>query len=252
MLETVDQVIRKAIAVKGYRTLHKYPLWLLFAIEGLYRVKRDGGYNARKSQRLKVTSRKSVEWPKDMLAPVILGIPIGGRILTFLPDKSISLNPEDHKGASPSLAGYASVSAPYDNTYDFLNYTNLYFSNGIAPSVNSSVGSYVARHFSVNEEAREWQLDSVLSSTYIYCSYITNGMKPNCQTVISHHAALPLEEYIHARDARFKFGASSAEYKESFALYLDALDDAIAGQSDLTANGIMDAVAGGTRWSIDQ
>lgn len=254
MYNTVDQVVRAALASKGYSTLHKYVLYLHFALEGMYKLKRDGGFNSFKTEKLKVNSRKAVSWPSDMLWYTQIGIPIGGRILNFIPDKSISLNQEDHppgSGNQNQALGFPLMAMPYDDTYSFLSYTNIYYSSGGLPR-NSSIGHFVSKNFRVNEDAREFQLDSSLSCRHVYLQYVTNVTKPNSETIVSHHAAPALQEFIHYREARFKFGAAAAETKESLRDYLDELDESIASQSDLTAAGIQDAISQAMGWSIDQ
>ena len=252
MYNTVDQVVRASLAAKGYSTLHKYVLYLHFALEGMYKLKRDNGFNSIKTEKLKVNSRKAVSWPQDMLWYTLVGVPVAGRILSFVPDKSLSLNKEDHAGnIGNSSAGYPLMATPYDDTYSFLSYTNTYYSSGGIPR-NGRIGHFVAKSFRVNEDAREFQLDSSLSCQHVYVSYVTNVTKPNSETIVSHHAAQALQEYIHYREARFKFGAASAEAQASKKDYYDELDEAVASQSDLTATGIQDAISASSKFSLDQ
>lgn len=247
MLNTVDQVVRSAIASKGRGTLHSYVLYLHFALKGLFKLKRDGGYNAKKTQKLKVTSLKTVKAPDDMLYYCLIGVPVGNRILYFIPDKSISLNPSDHEGATKTPV----MSVPYDNSYNFLNYTDIYYSNGYTPD-NSRQGSYLTKHFRYNEDQREFQLDGSISCEHIYIEYITTGINPCSETVISPLVADALEEFIHYREARFKHGAASAESRAAEQDYLNELDEAIASQSDLTGSGIMEAISSAMNHSIGQ
>jgi len=104
MITTIDQVVRASLIDQGYTTLHGYVLRLHFAIDGLYRLKRDSVYRTRKCVKLKRNSRNAVPYPDDMLAPIKIGVSIGNRILTFISDNSISLNKDDHNNDNNSAA----------------------------------------------------------------------------------------------------------------------------------------------------
>lgn len=247
MLRTVDQTIRMLLAQEGYRTLHKYVPYLSHALNGLYQLKREGSYKAKKQESLKVSSRKHVEWPKDLMWFTKIGIPYNGRIMTFVPDSSLSLNPNDHRNGTLADLGYAAVAAP-TRLSDFLGYTNLYFS-GNAPGLN--VGSLASR-FKVNEDSREFQLDSSLSCKNVYVEYITNGLVPSSETLISVHASPALKEWIWYQEGKYSLGASSPETKAREQDYLHELDESILAQSNLTWNSIMNALSESMNSSIDQ
>lgn len=253
MYTTIDSCVRAALAEKGYSTLHKYILYLHFALEGLYKCKRDGAESVSiKKTKIKPNNRNAVPWPKDMIWYKKIGVTVTNRILTFVPDSSISLFPEDHAhdNDNPSLAGFP-LQAESDLNFDFLQWTNLYFSNG-TPFLRGGAGSYLTKHFRVNQAAREFQLDGQLSGLMIDLEYFSNNTNPNSQTVISHHVGLTLKEFCHYREARFKLGAGSLETKASEQDFLNELDESLAAQSDLTANSIMDALSQSTRWTILQ
>jgi hypothetical protein len=238
------------IAQEGYRTLHKYLPYLTHALNGLYMLKREGAYKAKVTASLKVSSRKSVEWPKDMLFATKIGVEVGGRILTFIPDSTISLNRDDHKTNNSTLvdAGYALV-ASVSRLSDFIGVTNVYYS-GSAPGLN--VGSLVARRFKINEESREFQLDSTLSCKNVHIEYISTGLKPSSETLISVHSSTALKEWIWYQESKFKFGAAAAETRAREQDYLHELSESIMAQSDLSWNGIMDALSQSMTSSIDQ
>lgn len=255
MYTTIDACVRSAIADKGYFTLHRYILYLHFALEGIYKAKRDSAFSSLKKIKLKVNSRNAIKWPDDYLCFKKVGLPIGNRLLTFVPDQSISLFEDDHKAdgqANFTNTGFPLSSAMISDDMSFLEFTNLYLSNDLA-MLRGGAGSYLARHFRVNNEAREFQMDSTLVGLgSIFLEYVATGSKPCSQTIISHHAGLLTKEHIHYREARFKFGAAAAETRASEQDYLDALDESLAAQSDVSMNGILDALSQSTRFTILQ
>jgi hypothetical protein len=181
MYTVVDQVVRASLVDSGYSTLHKYILRLHFALEGLYKLKRDGVYKVRKVVKLKMNSRNAVAWPADMLSVVKMGISIGNRILTFIPDDSISLNQQDHANDnSPNLLtqGFPLQAGPFDPAFDFLTFTNIYLSNG-PQFLRGGAGSFVTKRFKVNEAAREFQLDGSFGGNNVYMEYIADCQTPN-------------------------------------------------------------------------
>lgn len=252
MYTDVDSIVRAALAEKGYRTLHRYVLYLHFALEGLYRAKRDGAFKSIKKVKLKVSSRNSISWPKDMLEYGRVGVPVGNRVLTFIPDNTISLSQEDHANDNnfSVVQGFPLSAGLFDSMFDFLTWTNVYLSNNAM--VGSGAGSFISKRFRVNQSQREFQLDSGIGARHIYLEYLSSGNEPNCQTVFSHHVGLQLKEFIHYREARFKLGAGSPETKASEQDYLNELDESLAAQSDVTMNGILSALSISTRNTIAQ
>jgi len=252
MYTTVDQTIRAALAEKGYGTLHKYVLYLHFALDGLFRVKRDNAYQSLTYIKLKVNERHAVKWPDDMIGYTRIGLPLGNRILDFIPDNSITFNQQDNlKPPYNPNNGYPLVA--YDSDYDFFAFTNRYYSNGDQFLRGGGQGSYITKRFRANPDAREFQLDGgTYGITQIYLEYVSNGVKPGSETIVSMDASLALKEWIHYREARFKYGAAAGETKASEQDYLHELSQAIRSQSDLTYNGILDAISQGTRFTITQ
>jgi hypothetical protein len=60
---------------------------------------------------------------------------------------------------------------------------------------------------------------------------------------VSSEGVLPMKSYIHFRHARFKMGAASMETQMAEKEYLDEMDEAMAGLSDITGAGIWFALS---------
>jgi hypothetical protein len=86
-------------------------------------------------------------------------------------------------------------------------------------------------------------LDQQPPSGFLYVEVIDELLTPNTETIVNSEGVLPMKSYIHFRAARFRMGAASAESKEAEKEYLDEMDEAMAGLSDLTPGGIWFALS---------
>lgn len=249
MYVKLDQIVREAIADKGYNTLHKYVPYLHFAIRGLEEWHRDGVFTDLRTTKLKVSVRRSIPFPKDMVMWNRLGVVRGNRIQTFVRDHSLSLSSDDHK-KSPESDQRGLVE--WDDQYDFTFYTNIYVANEGAISI---LNDSATRYFTVNYEAREFNIASgqAVSGNEVYLEYISNGFSPSTETMVNYAAKNLIREWINYSEAKFKFGSNNGETRARLMDYLDEKDEVRAALSDLTMNGILSAMdISMTRTTINQ
>lgn len=229
----LDQAVRAANAEAGYKTLHHYVLFLHFAFDALYKMKRDGvmNNNAKFISMTMMANRITV--PPNVLAVNKVGITVGRRIITAIPDNAISIDPENiGAGLDPGV--------PTSDVFSFLQFTSVYYQDfkeqgGIVD------GSFFAPRY--KRDGDDLIFDRGQDGAKVYLEVIETGVAPGASTIINHEAYLPIKSYIHHRHARFKLGASSAEARAALAEYDDELEEAIAAQSNLTGNAILNALS---------
>lgn len=204
-MTTIDKVVRGAIADKGYKTLHKYLLYLHFAFDAFYKLKRDNVILIVKVLELTVASRR-VTVPANVLGISGIGFQKGARILPFITDGRLSLDP----AAIPSSTDATDVGRLVRYRYD----------RALAQIV----------------------FETVPEGGKVYLEVVESGVSASTETVIVDEAILPMKAFIHYRQSRFRTGAASAETKASETEYFDELDEALGAQSDLTAEGIIFAL----------
>lgn len=208
-ITTIDKVVRGAIAEAGYKTLRKYILFLHFAFDALYKLKRDNVIVSFRYISLPVVDRRATI-PNTVLAMGQIGAQRGVVIQTAISAPQLSLDP----AASPNG--------------DFVGIGNC---AGIKYRVDRSVSPAQI----VFAEAPPLGV--------VYVEVIDAVDTPTTETIVAHEAVLPMKSYIHFRNARFKTGAASAEAKEAEKEYFDEVDEAMAGLSDLTGAGIWFALS---------
>ena len=204
---TIDKVVRAAIAEAGYKNLRKYLLYLHFAFDALYKLKRDNVIVSFRYISLPVVDRRA-DIPVTVLAMGAIGWQRGVGIHTAISGPQLSLDPT----ATPGQ---------YDGGQCW----------GIKYRIDRSV--------SPSQIVFERQPPQ----NVVYVEVIDAVDSPNTETLVASEAVLPMKSYIHFREARFKAGAASAESQMAEKEYFDEVDEAMAGLSDLTGAGIWFALS---------
>ena len=247
MYTKLDNIIRSAIADKGYRTLHKYVPYLHWGIEGFNKWREDGSCIDLKVTKVPMTTRRTVDFPADMIGWNKIGVVSGSRILVFTADNSLSLNEADH---GPSDSETAQGLIEWDDLYDFTFYTNIYTANEGSVSI---VGHGDTHYFKPNYINKEFQFSSSLSKQEVYIEYVSSGFDPSTETLVPVQVKKLIKEYIFYRQSRFKHGANAGETRAALQDWLEELDDVRGAFSDLSYAGIIDAIdKKQTRITIDQ
>jgi len=217
---TIDKVVRAAIAEAGYKTLRKYILFLHFSFDALYKLKRDNVMVGFRYISLPVVNRRA-DIPLTVLAMGQIGLQRGVAVQTAISAPQLSLDP----ATSPSQ--------------EFMGFGNC---AGIKYRIDRSVSP---AQIVLAEEP---------PGGVVYVEVIDQTDTPNTETLVSSEGVLPMKSYIHFRNARFKTGAASAEAQMAEKEYLDEMDEAVAGLSDITGAGIWFALSQKelrSRWGIE-
>lgn len=205
---TIDKVVRSAIAEAGYKNLRKYILFLHFAFDALYKLKRDNIIVSFRYISIPVVDRIAVI-PPTVLAMGQIGWQRGVAIQTAISGPNLSLNP----AATPG---------------DFYGY-----------------GACSGMKYRIDRSVTPAQIifDRQPPLNVVYVEVIDQVDTPTTETILPHEGVLPVKSYIHFRAARFKGGAASAESQAAEREFFDEMDEAMAGLSDLTGAGIWFALS---------
>ena len=203
---TIDKIVRAAIAEAGYKNLRKYILFLHFAFDGLYKLKRDNILVSFRYISLPVVNRVATI-PTTVLAMGQLGWQRGQAIIGAVSGPNLSLDP----AAVPGESGG--------------------FYQGIKYRIDRSV---VPATVIFEEQPADG---------LVYAEVIDQVNTPTTETLIPHEGVIPMKSYIHFRSARFRLGAGSPETQLAEKEYLDEMDEAQAAMSDLTPQGIWFALS---------
>lgn len=203
---TIDLVVRAAIAEAGYKNLRKYILFLHFAFDALYKLKRDNIFISFRYIALPVIDRRATI-PTTVLACGQIGAQQGQAIFGAVSGPQLSLDPT----ASPGEISGVSQGIKYR------------FDRSVVPAVI------------IFEEQP--------TSGLVYVEVIDQVDTPTTETLVPHEGVMPIKSYIHFRNSRFKMGAGSPETQLAEKEYLDEMDEAQAAMSDLTPQGIWFALS---------
>jgi len=228
MTLTLDQVVRKANADAGYKTLHRYVIFLHFAFDALFKLKRDNVINTQKFLSLNIVKHR-IKIPDNVIGIIKLGIEVNGRVVKGVPDETMSINPDD------DIVYYDEVGALwYSGPFSFIA--------GGTRAIPPIFGDFGLPRYKLDRTNKEIIVDRGADGSKVYVEVIEKGFTPGIGTLIPTDAALPMASYIHYRYSRFKNGASSAETKAAEMEYLDEFDEALASQSNFTGNMVMNAL----------
>lgn len=206
---TIDKVVRATLAEAGYKNLRKYILFLHFAFDALYKLKRDNVMVGFRYISLPVVSRRATV-PASVIAMGQIGRQRGQVISPAVSAPMLSLDPS---------------AQPTEATIQF----------GPCAGIQYRVDRSVTPAQIVFD--RQPPLDQV------YVEVIDQVDTPTTETLVAIEGVLPMKSYIHFRAARFKMGAASAESVAAEKEYFDEMDEAMAGLSDLSPGGIWFALS---------
>lgn len=243
----LDEIVRGALANKGYDTLHPYVLYLHFSFAAITKFQKEPVYTDLKYKKDFLDEDNCLPFPDDMIMWNKIGVIQNGRLTWFVSDDGLSLDPTDSNNSTEVNAlGLFS----YDSSsLDVLYTTNVYVGteNGVV-QVNFAQGNT----FRVNWAARKFQFGRPVAGNMVYIEYVAKAHNPSTQTLVNEIASEYIEHFIYYREARFKYGAAHRETRAAEADWLDEQDELRGSLSDLTAGGIISAQNQGTRKSIDQ
>lgn len=244
---TLDDIVKQALIANGEESLHKYPRYLLFAMEAAKEFNYDSSGDV-KTVRLTMDDVKQIEMPVDFVDWVKVGVQIGDMIKVMgVKDTLPILTERDSCGA---LKPYPSTVAANDfpdfwqgyGGYYFLNYTNEWgeFTGGIYGIGGGYTDVGYFRVLRNQGERAVLQFNSDVNNTDVYIEYISNGFDPKQETVVNSYAEKAIQFYIHWRVSWHKYGAAAANTIQCRQEYYDELKKARVRISGLTTRDILE------------
>ena len=239
-LISIDNVVRQAIADKGYNTLHLYARYLHFAL-GMFRKLNIDNSEEIKTVSIPVTSKKTVPYPDDYITYSKVGIKLGDRIMCFIKDNTLTTHHDDAFTANPEFFNVANAKF---GTFYFYNYNSDRAVGEIDSSAHTlEVNGYAHNglgYFKPDDKCREFQLSSEVRAKEVILEYISDGIDLDSETFVNAMAVDVIKEYIHYQDARYRKGVSISERRDDERKWLDQLAAFNMRLSDLSFQGILD------------
>ena len=226
----LHDIVLEQLADEQRTTLHKYVWYLHYAISALNKLRMDVDQTAKTSKVEVDTKLKTVKYPEDMIGWIKLGVKQGDRIVGMVNDDSIFREENDK------------TYVPRGTSYRLINYRdrNLYQSDEIVgwelhPDMFTGM-------FRDNKEKRRFEFNASFSDQYVYIEYIGSVFDPDTETDVPVGQVDYIKAYIHWRDAYFRYGARhretlfrKEELKEAESFYKARI-------SDLSIEGILQAL----------
>ena len=247
-LVKIDKIVREALNDRGYTSLHKYPRYLMFALRMLRILNIDYSQTIR-TREIPVTKRKTVPYPEDYIAYNKVGVKVGDRLWVLSPDNSITTHTPSKYDANKPFYEEAKNVASY-RFYNYYPYTN---------GVNGSYWDYIdVRGYAHNgigyfkdvPECREFQLSSDFTGKTIIVEYIATNFEPDTETFVPVLAQDVFREYIHWQEDRFSPNVPLSQVMASDREFFSELGKFNMRMSDLSYDGILDAMRRNTTLAI--
>lgn len=224
----IDTIIRSLLAEDGYNTLHYYLPYLQIALNGEKEWRTDYGVEI-KTKKLSVKDFRA-SFPSDMAAWSAVGVNVGDRMVTFLPDNTITLNSDCEEATFFQSIPKAKANY-YFNNYDGAD--DLLHGKLIASRFPGFVRvDYAGGQFIFSEEG---------SVKDVYLEYIPDeSCGPSSHTYVHNVAEELIKTYVRWQLAcrNRKFGPESARAQALQNHFLIEKDNVMARISDLDYNSI--------------
>lgn len=247
----IDTIVREALADKGYDTPHLYAKYLMWALRVFRELNLDHTQDI-KTVELPVSVTKTVRYPDDYVTYNKLGVKIGDRMWTFVRDNTITSHKIDKYTANKTFYEDAQSKLP---SLRFFNFFPDFGSNLVGASTFNyiDVNGYAHNgvgYFKPVDSCREFQLSSEVKSKKVILEYVFNNFNPDTETFVTLTMKEVVRQYIHYQDAMYRQGTSVGLKREAELDYLYALSDFDRRLSDLSFQGILNALRINTTLAI--
>jgi hypothetical protein len=245
----IDNIVRDALANKGYDTLHKYVIYLHWAIKGLEKLQKEPSYTDIKYTKEFLDSNNVLPFPENMRQWIRLGIVDStGHITMFTHKNTMSLDPLD-RTRSKGAASNRGLFAFGTGREEILKSTNIYVSSdtGVVEVTFAN-----QNRFRVDYANERFIVERSIGDNEVYLEYIAKATDPSAATMVDELATEFIIDFIYYREARFQYGDSHRETQARLAQWLDTLDELREEISDLTGDSLIDAMNQYTRRTILQ
>lgn len=226
---TIDSVVRSYIADQGRTTLHGYIRYMKWAMDGLKKWHLQGGAEDVVTL-LKMDKKKSIPYPEDMVSWSTLGVKVGDRVAQFQRDSTIALHHSQE-------GNYKIKNAKYNpnNQWPELESIDSFINEVGFGATHNGVG-----YFNDNNQCKEFQFSSEVTSSEVILKYKSNGFSPTAETEVNEIADNLIRDYIRWQEGRFKLGDNSGETQMRKKEYGERYKEVRAQLRCVTYEGILD------------
>lgn len=249
-LVTLDSIVRGCLMDIG-AGLERHEQFLHWAITSHKKLCMDIVPQSIKTVELPLTAWKSIEWPKDYLDWVMIGVRVNGIVRSFTNDENIALAFDD-----ADSDGFPDVNTSIDNftldpttdpTDPFVP-EQLFFwgltSRGedAGQMYGLTVKGNGVGYIKINNERQEIQFaPTIAAGTTIYLEYLSSGYDPTKITMVHAYAEDAIRNYIHWM--RLKFSkAPRVEVKMAMDDYYAELNRTITRMRPITVADVLEVI----------
>lgn len=226
-------------------TMHDFPLYLLYAIEGYKEYRKDYGWDVE-TVRLQPRADGTCPLPRGYLQWTKIGVQYGNRVEALLHDSTLAMK----RGNTYSKdEKYADIRVPFMNYWGQVNGNyGLHELEGFCESRYEARNGY----FKVDKKCGQIILDmrSNAVDKPIYLEYITKAVKPHTRTMVPEEAATVIKAFAYWREAFYMKGAATSETYARKQDFLDELDLMKKRLSDVTIDNIIQSYRKFTYYGI--
>lgn len=204
-LVTLKEIVFSAIADMGENTTHNYDKYLKWAIEAYQELRFDIDGEI-KTVKLEMNDLFIVDAPTDMIDWIKIGKQVGDKIKVYGVNDNITFyhNKDECGNQIPNDPAECANVIPtaWAGGYWFTNLINEYgeFKGGVFGygGAHNNLGYY---RYDVKN--RQFQFDSRVIKGFVLLEYLSSGLCPDEQKVVSRYAERAVQNYIHWKKYMF-------------------------------------------------
>lgn len=195
-----------------------------------------------KTEKLKMTSHKSIILPDDYIDWVKVGIKCGDTVKTFVHDTTIATDFDCKEGEKLPNSECADRNV-WDLDTDSIPYLFHNYQGGISdrPLYGLGFKDNGLGYFKEHRETGEIQFRSVVpKNSDILLEYISDGWNPEKETVVNPLAFKLIKLYVHWQNKLYNSNTPRSHVAEAERLYWDEFDRVSYRMLDLTIEDVQD------------
>jgi hypothetical protein len=230
----MDTLVMSLLASNRLTTLHKYVWFLHYLLEG-YKKHIMSTIPITKSVCLPVSKTKTIQYPKDYIGLIRIGVRNGDRIVRFMPDQTISRSTQDDKAYKPSEM--------QDRRYSYQYFNNIYDyeSEPYKGMGDNQTGYYVDN---LAAKCFELSVDAKLNiGDTVFLEYVADGFNMDTETQIYAPSAEFLKAFAMWQWNLYQLGAQAGKTEGWRITYLRELAEYKAITSNLDRDVILNAIS---------
>lgn len=243
-MASLSEIVYSVIADMGENTTHNFDKYLKWA----YQAYQDFRYDMAgeiKSVMLPMNDYFAVDAPEDMIDWTKIGKRVGDKIRVFGVNDNITFyHDKDECGniLANEPTSVNNIPVNWSGGYWFGNLINEYgeFVGGLFGygGAHNSLG-----YFRYNSQARQFQFDSRVAKGDVLLEYLSSGVNPNQNTVVTRYAQSAIMAYVHWQRFRFdrNYGPANGHTQVMKDEYYNELRKLQARLNGLSVRDVLDA-----------